>query len=206
MNDLRKCIAAGLLTVIVGSIVPIGAQAGEGAKNGPPPFSVFDMDGNGSISEAEFYSVREQRMAAAASEGKKLKCAADAPSFADLDTDGNGQLSPEELAAGQKAHREKCRAMGQGAGKGMGMKGHMPTFSDFDLDGDGVIIEVEFDEAHAQKMSEMAAQGHVMKHAGEAPGFSGIDTNGDGEISEQEFSDHQAAHHQQMQNNNQKQD
>ncbi len=79
------------------------------------------------------------------------------------------------------------------------MKGNMPSFSDFDLDGDGVIVEPEFNEAHAKKMSEMAAQGHKMKHAGDAPGFSGIDTNDDGQISEQEFADHQAAHHQKMQ-------
>ena len=203
MSSLSKCIAAGLLTVFAGSIVPGSLQAEEGSKMGPPSFSVFDMDENGSISEAEFYSVREQRMAAAASEGKKMKCAADAPSFSDLDTDGNGQLSPEELAAGQKAHMEKCRAMGQGAGKGMGKKGHMSTFSDFDLDADGVIVEVEFNEVHAKKMSEMAAQGRQMKHAGEAPGFSGIDTNGDGVINEQEFSDHQSAHHEHMQEHQQ---
>lgn len=78
------------------------------------------------------------------------------------------------------------------------MKGNRPTFSDFDLDGDGVIVETEFNEAHAKRMSEMAAKGHPMKHAGDAPGFSGIDTNGDGGISEQEFSDHQAKHHAQM--------
>ena len=55
-------------------------------------------------------------------------------------------------------------------------------------------------------MSEMAASGHQMKHAGDAPGFAGIDTDGDGKISEQEFSDHQAAHHKQMHEHQQKQD
>ena len=170
------------------------------------------MNKNGFISEAEFYSVREQRMAAKASEGKKMPCAASAPSFADLDTDGDGRLSPEELTAGQKAHMSKCKAMGQGAGHGKGeghgngMKGKMPAFSDFDRDGDGVIIETEFNEGHAKRMSEMAAEGRQMKHVGDAPGFSGIDTNGDGGISEQEFSDHQAAHHKEMRNNSHKQD
>lgn len=205
MISLNKCIAAGLMMLATGFCVPTNVQAGEGSKAGPAPFSVFDMDGNGSVSEAEFYSVREQRMAAKASEGKKMRCAADAPSFTDLDTDDDGQLSPDELTAGQNAHRAKCQSMGQGsghgAGHGAGMKGNMPAFSDFDLDADGVIVESEFNEAHAKRMSEMAAQGHVMKHAGDAPGFSGIDTNGDGGISEQEFSDHQAAHHKQMQEN-----
>ena len=211
MKTLSKLFPACLLIILAGGFVSISAQADQGSQKGPPPFSVFDMDQNGSISEAEFYSVREQHMAAKASEGKKMKCMASAPSFADLDTNGDGQLSPEELSAGQKAHRAKCKEMQQGAATGMGMdgkgvKGNMPSFADFDLDGDGVIVEVEFNEAHAEKMSEMAAKGHQMKHADNAPGFSGIDSNGDGEISEQEFSEHQAAHHQKMHKDHSKQD
>ena len=210
MNNLSKCIATGLLTILAGSVVSISAQAEDKPGHGPVPFSVFDMNENGFISEAEFYSVREQRMTAKASEGKKMRCAASAPSFADLDTDGDGQLSPEELTAGQKAHMGECRAKGQGAGHGKGeghgkgMKGKMPAFSDFDLDGDGVMTETEFNEGHAKRMSEMASEGRQMNHVGDAPGFSGIDSNGDGGISEQEFSDHQAAHHQEMRNNSQK--
>lgn len=87
-----------------------------------------------------------------------------------------------------------------------GMKGNMPAFSDFDLDGDGTIVETEFNEGHAKKMSEMAAEGHEMKHAGDAPGFSGIDTNEDGGISEQEFTAHKAEHHKDMQHGEHKQD
>jgi Ca2+-binding EF-hand superfamily protein len=210
MNNLSKCIATGLLTILAGSVVSISAQAEGKPGHGPAPFSVFDMDENGFVSEAEFNSVREQRMAARVSEGKKMRCAASAPAFADLDTDGDGQLSPEELTAGQNAHMSKCRAMGQGTGHGKGeghgngMKGKMPAFSDFDLDGDGVIIETEFNEGHAKRMSEMAAEGRQMKHVGDAPGFSGIDINGDGGISEQEFSDHQAEHHKEMKNKSHK--
>ena len=88
-------------------------------------------------------------------------------------------------------------------GKGMG---NMPTFADFDLDGDGVIVESEFNEGHAKRMSEMAAEGRQMKHVGDAPGFSGIDTNADGEISEEEFATHQAEHHKKMQENKGKHD
>ena len=82
-------------------------------------------------------------------------------------------------------------AAGEG---GAGKKGKMPTFSDFDLDGNGVITEQEFNEGHAKKMSEMAAEGRQMKGAESCPGFAGIDGNEDGGISEEEFAAHQAEH------------
>mgnify|MGYP001815607888 FL=1 len=196
MNNLIRCIAMGLFVVIAGSIESVNAQEGEAHRHNPPPFSVFDMDENGFVSESEFDSVRAQRMAAKASEGKKMHCAATAPAFAELDMDGDGQLSQEELTAGQKAHRAECRATGQGAGRGD--RGNLPAFSDFDTDGDGVINETEFNEGHARRMSERVAQGRQLKNAGDTPGFSGIDTNSDGGISEQEFSDHLATHHKDM--------
>lgn len=87
----------------------------------------------------------------------------------------------------------------QGMGQGRGMKGNMPTYADFDLNGDGQILEDEFNQAHAERMAKMAAEGRRMKHAGEFPGFSGIDTNGDGVISEEELTTHQAEHRKQMQ-------
>ena len=101
--------------------------------------------------------------------------------FTDFDKDGSG-----------KGH---CG----GSGKGMGMKGKMPTFADFDLNGDGKIVEQEFNEAHAARMSEMAAEGRQMKNAEDFPGFAGIDTDADGVISEVEFAKHQAEHHPKMQ-------
>ena len=111
MCNLRQCIATVLLGAFLGGMLPGAAQAEEspGKGHGPAPFSVFDMDENGFVSEEEFYSVRQQRMAAKAAEGKKMRCADSAPSFSDLDTDGDGQLNPEELAAGQEAHRAKCQ-------------------------------------------------------------------------------------------------
>ena len=196
MNNLSRCAALGLLIVIAGNVFSVNAQADGEPGHGPPPFSVFDMDENGFVSESEFESVRAQRMAARASEGKKMHCATTAPAFADLDTDGDGQLNQDELTAGQKAHRAECRAMGQGAGKGG--KGHLPVFSEFDLNGDGLINEAEFNEGHDKRMSERVAQGRQLKNAGDTPGFSGIDSNGDGGISEQEFADHLATHHQDM--------
>ena len=218
MIFLRNCVYGGLLLILTTALISINAQAEDMPSHGPAPFADFDKDGSGSISEEEFNTTRSQRMAAKAAEGKQMRGAASAPTFAEVDSDGDGQVSPDELTAAQKAHMEKVHSMGKGHGaegctghgadcggksdcKGHcgGMKGHMPTFSDFDLDGDGIIIEQEFDEGHAKRMTEMTAEGHQMKHAGDAPGFSGIDTNADGEISEEEFAAHQADHQKNMQ-------
>jgi Ca2+-binding EF-hand superfamily protein len=222
MSDLKAVIFLGLAGLVASALIAFNVQAGEESQRGPAKFAEFDVDGNGFISEDEFNTLRGQRMAAKAAEGKKMRGAATAPAFTDVDADGDGQVNPEELAVAQTAHREqmqakghghgkgKCQGKGRGAGDGMGKgtcmgkgkgkgegrgEGHMPVFSDFDLDGDGNVIESEFNQAHAARMSEMAAAGHQMKHAGKAPGFSGIDSNGDGQITEDEFAAHQADHH-----------
>jgi hypothetical protein len=75
-----------------------------------------------------------------------------------------------------------------------GMMGNMPAFADFDADGDGAISEAEFNKFHAERMSQMAAEGRKMKHAGDMPGFAGIDTDGSGSISPEELAAHQAEH------------
>ena len=204
MSNVKRVISLGLIGIVVGGFLAINAQAGQDSHGGPPPFSEFDLDGNGFVSEEEFNTVRGQHMAAKAAEGKQMKGAATAPAFADIDKDGDGQLGPEELSAAQKAHMAerhghgKNKGQGSGCGKGEGMKQNMPAFSDFDLDGNGVIVEDEFNEGHAKKMSEMAAAGHQMKHTEDAPGFKGIDTDDSGEISKDEFSAHQAKHHAKM--------
>ena len=214
MINLSKSITAGLLIILVGGIGSISAQAEDASHRGPASFVDFDKDQNGFVSEEEFNTLRAQRMAAKAAEGKQMRGAASAPAFSDIDTDSDGQINPEELAAGQKAHMGKRHAMTKdhgkgpckGKAKGMSMKGNMPAFTDFDADGDGNMTEQEFNQGHARKMSEMAAMGREMKHVGEAPGFSGIDTNDDAVISEQEFAAHQAEHHKHMQHGDHKSD
>ena len=108
-------------------------------------------------------------------------------------------LAGESGAHGNGKGYGKGHGKCEGEGQGKGMCGNMPSHADFDLDSDGKITEWEFNEAHAQRMSEIAAQGRNMKHADHAPSFADIDTNGDAGISPEEFSAHQVQHHEEMQ-------
>ncbi len=110
-----------------------------------------------------------------------------------------GEGQGQEQGHGKHKGQGNGCGHGKGKGKGKGMKGEMPIFADFDINGDGKVIETEFNQGHAKRMSEMATEGRQMKHAGEAPGFSGIDSDGNAEISVEEFAAHQADHHQKMQ-------
>lgn len=88
----------------------------------------------------------------------------------------------------------------QGMPNGRGMMGrNMPKFSDCDLNGDGKILEQEFYDARAKRISQRAQQGYQMRNLANAPSFADMDTNSDGAISPEEFRVHQAQHRQQRQ-------
>ena len=196
MKILNKTVPWGLMIAVASVITPLSAQSEELPERGPIPFSAFDQDGSGFITQEEFDTVRAQRMAEKAADGRPMRGAASAPSFSEFDKDADGQLSPDELAAGQQAQMEKRRSMGYGMSQGQGSamnKGmNMPAFSDCDLNGDGKILEEEFYQARNKRMSERAEQGYQMRNAAKAPPFSVVDANGDGEISAEEFAAHQA--------------
>lgn len=198
MNPLRTAITAGLALAFMFVSRPVMAQPEENPARGPIPFSTYDKDGDGAITEAEFGEVKEERMARRAAEGRPMRGAAHAPGFSDFDANSDGKLTPEELTTGQKAQAEKRRGAGMGRGrgagkgKGMGPGAQMPSFGDYDLDGDGTIVEKEFHEARAKRIGERAKQGRQMRKLGDAPAFGDLDSDGDGKVSEQEFAAHQA--------------
>lgn len=196
MKILNKTVPLGLMIAVASVITPLSAQSEELPARGPIPFSAFDQDGSGFITQEEFDTVRAQRMADKAAEGRPMRGAASAPSFSEFDKNADGQLNQDELAAGQQAQMEKRRSMGygksQGQGSGMNRGMNMPAFSDCDLNGDGIILEEEFYQARNKRMSERAEQGYQMKNAAMAPPFSVVDANGDGEISAEEFAAHQS--------------
>ncbi|PLY16784.1 MAG: hypothetical protein C0631_02385 [Sedimenticola sp.] len=201
MTFHKTVIQAGLILALSATLTAFNAHSAEIPAFGPIPFSAYDSDGNGLISAVEFDTVRGERMANQASQGRPMRGAANAPAFSEFDTNADGQLTAEELTAGQNAQMEKRPGMGMGPGGGMGMNRgrNMPVFADFDLNGNGKIDEDEFIEARGQRISERARQGYQMRNLGNMPSFAEIDINSDGEVDHAEFSAHQATHRQQMQ-------
>ncbi|MDY6841987.1 MAG: EF-hand domain-containing protein [Pseudomonadota bacterium] len=201
MKILKNTYSVGFAIIFMGALLPISAQSEEIPARGPIPFTAYDKDSNGLVSEEEFNTVRGERMSSRAVEGRPMRGAASAPLFSEFDTNGDGKLTQEELAEGQKAQMEKRRGMGmgmgQGRGMGQGMGRNMPAFSEYDLDGDGKILEKEFNEARSKRISERAQQGYQMRNLGKAPSFTDIDANGNGEISAEEFAAHQSQRRQQ---------
>lgn len=183
-----------------------GVQAQPLPQRGPIPFSVYDLDSNGGISQDEFNTIRGLRMQNRAAQGYPMRNMSSEPNFNRFDTDKDGQLNPDELARGQQLQWQKRQQMRQGQGmgmgmnkapgQGMGMKGgrHMPEFADFDGNNDGYISEQELIEARSMRISNRIQQGYQMRNTGNIVQFQEIDTNSDGKISPKEFSTQQRQH------------
>jgi len=82
-----------------------GPGMGMGMGRNMPVFTEFDLNGDGTLTETEFYEARAKRMAERAAQGYPMRNAGKALPFSAIDTDGNGQVTPDEFAAGQAAHR-----------------------------------------------------------------------------------------------------
>ena len=80
------------------------AERGGHGHHQMPAYSDLDADGDNKVTAEEFYAFRENRMAARAAEGHKMKQAHNAPAFEELDLDGDGSLSAEEFAE----HHAQC--------------------------------------------------------------------------------------------------
>lgn len=188
MNSNATTISLGLLALIACATL----QAEELPPSGPIPFSVYDKDSNGVISEAEFNTVRSERMSQRATAGMPMRNAGNMPMFSAFDSNSDGQLTQKELSAGQQGQMGQRGGMGPGAGMGAGR--NMPAFTEYDLDGNGAIGEKEFYEARSKRISERAQQGYPMRNIGNAPSFGEVDSNSDGSISKEEFATYQQQH------------
>ena len=85
----------------------MGRGPGMGMGRGMPVFADLDLNGDGTLTETEFYEARAKRMAERAIQGYPMRNAGKAPAFSAIDTDGNGRVTPDEFAAGQTAHRQQ---------------------------------------------------------------------------------------------------
>ena len=156
-----KIIIPRLIFASACLLTSLGSLSEEIPDRGPIPFTVFDQDSSGFVTNQEFHATQSKRMANNAAIGRPMRGAA--PSFFMFDTDKDGKLSPDELITGQKAHQEKRQNMRAGQDRGqsrrMGMFRQKPSFKDFDLNGDGKILEEEFNEARDKRMSRKSQHG-----------------------------------------------
>jgi Ca2+-binding EF-hand superfamily protein len=189
----NRSLSFGLpLVIIACGLLPGAAPAAEPPTSGPMTFEAFDVDGNGVITEQEFYAARADRMAARAAQGAPMRGAANAPAFSFFDRNGDGKVTPEEFSEARQTRMQGRPGMGGGMGA------NMQTFTAFDLNTDGVVTKAEFNEARAKRIAKRSQQGYPMRNLPNAPTFEDIDTNSDGLITPDEFAAHQMQHRRQM--------
>lgn len=100
-----------IITLIVTSVLAVGQ--GRSMQS----YADLDGDGNGKVTQEEFQSMQQARMAAKAEAGRMMRNAGNAPQFSDMDTNGDGNLDKGEF----QTHQAKQQAKNQGKkGRGQG--------------------------------------------------------------------------------------
>ena len=108
MKKIMFPLLVAAMTIGVVMSAPSLAQNGQkGMGRNMPTFADCDLNGDGAITEDEFYKARAERIAKRAQEGHQMKNLANAPSFADIDTNDDGSVSPDEFSAHQAEHMKK---------------------------------------------------------------------------------------------------
>lgn len=202
MDILKAIITLSAATLVAGLSTQVFSKENSFPVKGPISFEIYDMNKDGNISEDEFNSIRTKIMTEKTSQNKRMNNAGNAPIFSDFDKNKDGLISINEFKAGQLEQKQKRMArmqskkgnMGQNKGKRQGRKSNMPSYSDLDLNGDGILLEDEFNQARANRISERAKLNYPMKNVASMPAFSDIDLDGNGEVSAEEFAKHQMAH------------
>lgn len=82
----------------------MGPGGGMGPGRNMPAFTEYDLDGNGGISEKEFYEARSKRISERAQQGYPMRNIANAPAFTDIDSNKDGTVSRDEFIAYQRQH------------------------------------------------------------------------------------------------------
>ena len=110
MKNSLTILKFSLVIVASLSVVSTSLAAQNLPLRGPIPFSSFDINADGFISEKEFNDTRAARMTQKASQGMPMRNAGNAPDFGMLDTDNDGKLTKIELLEGQNKQMQKNRA------------------------------------------------------------------------------------------------
>lgn len=190
MKTLRKTVKIGC--VVLGSLGVIASAllAQDLPDRGPVSFATYDVNGDGYVSQQEFYDIRDARMQQKATAGMPMRNAANAPDFSALDKDKDGKLSELELLRGQNEQMQKNK--GNKGYNNMGNRAaQMPAFESFDTNKDGMLNKQELNESRDKRMEQKAADGKMLKNSANRMPFEDIDANGDGQISKEEFLNHQ---------------
>ena len=103
---------------------------------------------------------------------------------------GRGQGIAPQGAQGMSKGMTSQRGQGMGGNKGKGIQ-NRPTFTTYDLNSDGKITKKEFYDGQAERMTQKANEGKMMRNVGKAPTFESIDANSDGTVTPAEFDTHQ---------------
>ncbi|MEA3498855.1 MAG: EF-hand domain-containing protein [Campylobacterota bacterium] len=93
-----------------GQLMGQGMQGRGYSSNGnPTPFSTFDKNRDGFITENEFYVTQGENMSTRSQEGRAMRKAPYAPKFSDMDINGDGKITQSELIQGQNERMQQNR-------------------------------------------------------------------------------------------------
>ena len=180
MKSTHLTAAFGLAVTMLVAAPMVVAQTVPPPR-GPAPFAMFDLNGDGVVTEQEFNRARAERRAALAAQGRPLRASADAPHFSDLDLNGDGLLTPDEIAAYRQS-RMQGRGRG-GMGSDPGMRGQGPGMGS----GSGVGPRGGGNPGSGPPAAPMTDPGYGGGMARNMPTFAMFDLDGNGVLTKQEF-------------------
>lgn len=109
MSTLIKTVKLALVVASSLSLMSVSIIAQDLPVRGPIPFSSYDTNNDGFISEGEFNEAKAARMSKKTAQGMPMRNAVNAPEFSTLDTNSDGKLTKIELLEGQNQQMQKNR-------------------------------------------------------------------------------------------------